>query len=137
MAPLLALGAYYLTGKLMYPKEAALQQQKLHLLGQCMPTENACIFTLGDLEIKLISNQQKQQQQLAAITNKPVANLSIALGKSTDFKQFPMMKSDNGKYWQIRLDESDNILNYNELRMAFVFQDKSYFAESLVIFNGN
>lgn len=137
MAPLLALGAYYLTGKIVSPKEVENQNQKLRLLGQCLPIENACIFTLGDMEIKLISNEKKQQYQLAAITNKPVENLTIALGKDAQFQQFPMMKSDNGKYWQIRLEDTDNILNYNNLRMALSFQKKSYFAESVVIFNGN
>lgn len=137
MAPLLALGAYYLTGKFITPQEVAQQNQKLRLLGQCLPIENACIFTLGELEIKLISNEKKQQYQLAAITNKPVADLTIALGKDTHFQQFPMMKSESGKYWQITLKENDNILNYNNLRMALTYQKKSYYAESMVIFNGN
>lgn len=134
MAPILALGSYYLTGKLMAPTEIAGQKQQLRLLGNCLPRENTCIYTLGDLELKLISNEQKQQQQLAAISNKPVSKLSIALGQKNDFKQFPMMKSDNGKYWQISLNNSDNILIFNKLRIAFVYQNKSYYAASEVKF---
>ncbi|MCB1583067.1 MAG: hypothetical protein KDI92_08385 [Xanthomonadales bacterium] len=118
----------------MAPTEIAGQKQQLRLLGNCLPRENTCIYTLGDLELKLISNEQKQQQQLAAISNKPVSKLSIALGQKNDFKQFPMMKSDNGKYWQISLNNSDNILIFNKLRIAFVYQNKSYYAASEVKF---
>jgi hypothetical protein len=134
MAPVLAMLGYFLAGYFMKPKEVAAQQQQLRLLGSCMPRENACIFTLGDLELKLISNEQKQQHQLAVISSEPVSNLSLALGNNEAYKQFPMMKSDNGKYWQIKLENNDNVLIYKSLRMALSYKNKPYYAESTVTF---
>lgn len=137
IAPFLALGAYVLTGFYVSPKEIKNQQNKLRLLGDCQPQENACLFKLGQLELKLISNQKQQQHQLAIITNEATNELSVALGDEYQFKQFPMMKSDDLKYWQIKLNKSDNILNYSKLRIALTYKDENYYADSEVIFNGN
>lgn len=134
ITPVLAMIGYFLADYYMKPKEVAAQQQQLRLLGNCAPRDNACIFKLGDLELKLISNEKKQQHQLAIISSKPIANLSLALGEDDSFKQFPMMKSDNGKYWQIKLNNDDNILKYNALRMALSYKKAPYYAESMVTF---
>ena len=137
IAPLLAIGAYVLTGYLYAPNKANEPQHKLHLLGQCLPTENACIFIADQLEVKLISNQQNQQHQLAIISNEPIARLTVALGLNNQFTQFQIMKSDDDKYWQIKLNDNDNILIYNQLRMAFTYQEQNLYTESEVLFGGN
>ncbi len=134
MAPLLALGAYALTGYFMTPQQNGPASSALSALGKCKPLDNACIFQAGDLEIKLISNEQQQQQQLAVFSNKPVSALTMALGNDSGFEQFPMMKSDDGKYWQIKLKSDDNILKFNTLRMALRYKEQSLYVESEVYF---
>ncbi len=136
MAPLLAIGAYVMTDFYLAPKELAIQQQ-LRLMGTCQPQENACLFIAGKLELKLISNVKQQQNQLAIISNKPIESMSVALGNQQQFKPFQLMKSDNNKYWQIKLEKSDKILIYNSLRIAITHNSNSYYAESEVHFSGN
>ena len=137
IAPLLAIGAYILTGYLYSPYKTNEPQYKLHLMGQCLPTENSCIFIADPLEVKLISNQQNQQHQLAIISNEPISRLTVALGLNNQFTQFKIMKSEDDKYWQIKLNNSDNILKYKQLRMAFTYQEQNLYTESEVIFSGN
>jgi len=134
MAPLLAIGAYIITGYLVDDKPATANQAQLQLIANCLPTENTCLFFVEDLELKLVSNEQKNQQQLAVISTKAISNLSLALGKNDSFMQFPMMKSDNSRYWQIKLKPNDNIKKHQQLRLAFTYNETSYFAESKVYF---
>jgi len=134
VAPLLTIIAYILTGYFTDSKAQRSAQSKMTLLGSCQPAENACVFMLGELELKLISNVKKQQQQLAIISNKPITHLSVALGLNNNFKQFVMMKSDDGKYWQIKPDKNDDILKFKQIRLAFKYMDSPSYAEAEVQF---
>ncbi len=134
MAPVLALGAYAITGYFMPRQAASTAGNQLALLGQCEPLENACLFQAGDLEIKLISNEKQQQQQLAAFSNEAISDFSLALGDADGFVQFPMMKTENNKYWQIKLTSQDRITKYKQIRLAFKHEGLPYFAESKVQF---
>ena len=134
MTPLLAIIAYVLTGYYLSPQEINDQNNKFRLLGTCKPRENACIFILGKIELKLISNEKQQQLQLAVISNEPIESLSLAMAETESFKQFQMMKSSDQKYWQISLDEHENLLNYHHLRMAMKFKNEAFYAESKVYF---
>ena len=135
MAPLLAIGAYIITGHLVTTKAIKTQQNQLLLNNNnCLPTDNKCVFQLADIELKLISNHQQGQQQLAIISTQNISSLSLALGQSNTFNQFPMMKTDNNRYWQIKLNPNDDIKNYQQLRLAFTYNETSYFAESDVTF---
>lgn len=134
MAPLLAIGAYVITGYLITTESVQTNPKKLNLIANCLPTENTCVFHTADIELKLISNEQKNQYQLAVISTQSINNLSLALGQNDTFIQFPMMKTDNNRYWQIKLNASDNIKDYQQLRLAFTYKNNNYFAESAVIF---
>ena len=134
MAPLLAIGAYIITGYFITTESAKSKQTQLQLINQCIPAENTCVFHNNEIELKLISNEQKNQQQLALISTQAITNLSLALGKGDTFTQFPMMKTDNNRYWQVKLSHNDKITEYQKLRLAFLHNEISYFAESDVIF---
>ena len=72
MAPLLAIGAYFITGFLYKKQQTNIEYGQLQLSGKCLPTENACTFVSPELELKLISNEKQGQQQLAIISTKPI-----------------------------------------------------------------
>lgn len=139
IAPLLAIAGYIGAGYFISPKQVEKKYGQLQLAGSCLPTENACVFLSPAVELKLISNEQQGQQQLALISTQPVNNLTLGMAEaaaSSDqpFRQFQMMKSDNNKYWQIKLDANDVIAKFKYIRIAFTYQDKGYFAESEVRF---
>ena len=134
MAPVLALLSYALTGYLMNPEVSRQQQGQLLVHGQCLPTENACLLTLGPFELKLLSAEKQQQQQLALISNEPISHLTVALGSEDRFRQFPLMKRDDGKYWQLHLTAGDQLSDYQQLRLAFKQGDQPMYAETAVRF---
>ncbi|MCX7554915.1 hypothetical protein OS175_13630 [Marinicella sp. S1101] len=139
IAPLLAIAGYIGAGYFISSKQADETYGQLQLAGSCLPTENACVFISPAVELKLISNEQQGQQQLALITTQPVKHLTLGMAEAfTDnkqpFRQFQMMKSDDNKYWQIKLQPNDIIAKYKHIRIAFSYQGKGYFAESEVRF---
>ncbi len=139
IAPLLAIGGYVMTGYVVTTKPVnkslpVNQASQLRAQGDCLPTENSCQFSTAELQLRLISNEQKNQQQLAVISTEVISNLSLALGQGDTFKQFPMMKSEDNKYWQIKLNPSDKLIDYTQLRLALTHQEKNYFIQSEVNF---
>jgi len=134
MAPLLAIGAYIITDRLLTTEAIKSNQTQLQLIDKCLPADNSCVFQVADIELKLISNHKQNQQQLAIISTQNIENLSLALGQDATFIQFPMMKTDDNRYWQIKLNPEDNIKDYQQLRLAFTYNEASYFAESDVTF---
>ena len=133
-APFLALLAYYLTGFFVTPTTSENTGQQMVLLGKCYPKDNSCRLTRGELDIKLISAEKKQQYQLALTSNKAIEKLTLALGNQNQFKQFPIMKSDNNRYWQIKLQPEDELSQFKQLRLAFFHENKPIFADIEVHF---
>lgn len=134
MAPVLALLSYAFTGYLITPEVKEQQQGKLMVNGHCLPTENACLMTLGQFELKLLSAEKQQQQQLALISSDPIEHLTVALGREDRFRQFPLMKGDDGKYWQLHLAPGDELGDYEQLRLAFKQGEQAMYAETDVRF---
>ena len=130
IAPLLAIGAYIITGYVYIEPSTNKTPGQLNLIGSCLPTENACTFASSDLELKMVSSEKQGQQQLAVISTQAIQNLSLGLGKDKQFKQFPVMKTDNNRYWQIKLQAEDNIQQYKQIRIAFTVDENSHFAEA-------
>ncbi len=130
IAPLLAVGSYVMTGYFISEEHQGENHGSMRLAGSCLPSENACLFVSPEVELKLISNEKQGQQQLAIVSTQDINNLSLGLGHNDTFKQFPMMKTDNNRYWQIKLDKQDNLKNFNQIRMAFTIKSISYFAQS-------
>lgn len=134
MAPVLALLSYAITGLLVTPEQTERGKGRLLVIGSCQPTENACLMTHGQFELKLLSADKQQQQQLAFISNQPINDLSVALGSDQTFRQFPLMKSDDGKYWQIKLSPKDQLKSFNQLRLAFNLSGDALYTETAVRF---
>ncbi len=133
MAPLLAIGAYVITGYFVSSKQVKDSNGRLYIAGQCLPTENSCTFTSPNVDLRVVSNEQKGQQQLALLSTESINNLTVALGVNDQFKQFEIMKSDNNRYWQIKLQANDQIKDFTQIRIAFIMNENSYFAESEVL----
>lgn len=134
MAPLLALAGYGLAGWWLDKQLPASASGQLRLLGSCLPSDNACIFQAQSLEIKLISAIKQEQLQLAAYSNEAITDFSLALGNDQGFQQFPIMKSEDGRYWQLKLQPTADIRQYDQLRMAFKHLQQPVFAETAVRF---
>ena len=131
MAPILALLAYGITGYFQPPVKQKEGDYQLRLIGDCKPTDNSCVLISGEFEIKLISSVKKNKIQLGMVANQAVANLSLALGDEDDvFTQFKMMQSDDKKYWQVYLNESQNLDQFTKFRLAAHVRESNYFIET-------
>lgn len=134
MAPLLALLAYGLTGYLIKPQNHSTPPSRMSSSQNCLPRANACVFMAGELQIKLLSNTQQGQLQLALLSNQPVKRVSLALAAAEQFTQFPVMQSDDGKYWQLKLPPTTDLQQFQQLRLALEHQGVAFYAESAVRF---
>jgi len=134
VAPLLALAGYWLAGWWVERNQPATANGQLRLLGSCQPSDNACLFQAPALANKLISASKQEQLQLAAYSNQAITDFSMALGNEQGFQQFAVMKSDDGRYWQLKLNADTDIKQFNQLRMAFKHQQSPLFAEAAVRF---
>ncbi len=135
MAPILALVAYALTGYLAKPKPVTGGEHRLLLSGDCRPADNACHLIAGDLTLKLISTEKQNRLQLGLIASKPVDVLSLALGDASgSMTQFRMMKSDDGTYWQVQLEDGVSLRSFTQLRLAAAIGQAKFFTDTRVIF---
>ncbi|WP_223789047.1 hypothetical protein [Marinicella meishanensis] len=134
MVPLLALAGYGLAGWWLDRQQPAAANGQLRLLGTCQPSDNACVFQTPGLELKLISAVKQEQLQLAAYSSQAISDFSLALGNEQGFQQFPMMKSVDGRYWQLQISPTTNIRQFDQLRLAFKHQQQPVFAETQVRF---
>jgi len=130
MAPFLALISYGLTGYF----QPTIKQQKgvyeLNQAGQCRPSDNSCVMKSGEFEIMLISTVKQGKRQLGILSNQPVSSISIALASdNNEFTQFNILQSDNEKYWQIGLNNEQELADYSLFRLAVSANGSNYFIE--------
>ena len=130
MAPILALVSYGITGYFQPKTKQKKGDYELNMTGECRPSDNSCVMKSGEFEIMLISSIKKGKRQLAIITNQPVVYLSMALaGDNNEFTQFKMMKSEDKKYWQVALNNEQELTGFNTFRLAVNSKDSNYFIE--------
>jgi hypothetical protein len=130
MAPVLALISYGITGYFQPTIKQKQGDYKLNLAGQCRPSDNSCVMKSGEFEIMLISTVKKGKSQLGILSNQPVAYLSIALAsENNEFIQFRIMKSENKKYWQVALNNEQELTDYSSFRLAVNVKESNYFIE--------
>jgi hypothetical protein len=135
MAPLLALIAYGLTGYWTPKKDIKAGSYQLQQGSDCSPLNNSCLLNYADFELKLISKQKQDKLQLAIVSNQTLDALSLAMSTdNVNFKQFKIMKSENHKYWQVYLEDNQELNSFQFIRLACQSQKSSYFIETGIRF---
>ena len=138
MAPILGLLAYLLTDRVIEAQPVDNSVFQLSASKSCLPMANQCVLKRGSLEANLIGKVRNFQTQLAMLVNDPVTNVSFALSEDeSNFKQYRMMKSEDGKYWQLSLAEGEDITNMKFFRVAFENKTNSYYLQHSIDFYGN